>query len=609
MDKKDEKFEKHPMSRRDFLKSAAVGTIGIGVMGLAGCGASPSKAAPSPSANPVPGTNATAYSFEVPPVPVADSKITKTNGCDILIVGAGIAGLCLACRAAELSKGKDKIILISASTKHVERGGSFHGINTKVQKEYGVEYSIDKALGKSMKQEYLCGSYLQDMRKWSRWITNSEDSMNWLIDKMTSYGAEVTLEMPFKDPEGILDFPAGAHNFILRDESKTKKNGGIFSTTTTWGAITGAILVGDMYQYEFEKLSGSRIDWSTKAEYLIRENNNTGRVTGLVATNADGKYVKYNASKAVVLATGDFSTNKEMMEKYCGWVDNADLLYYKGTNYDNCNVMGGVMPGDGQKMGLWAGAAWQKMPCAPNIVAIAGPQSRANASPATIMLNKDGKRFMNEDTTMCYSAYTTMNQRDKTIYEIWDVDYAHHYDEWIGYGVTLPMSDGFRGCDFLYRKPDDMLKVWNDGVKDGKYYKADTLENLVGQLAKDGLNSDEALKSISNYNAYCDADFDPEYLKDASELTPIKKGPFYAFKLCLSAENFLTVHGGLRTNEYMQVCDKADTPIEGLYNIGVMTGGMFSNIYTFNVAGQSLGATCTTFPYLLAKDLVESKKS
>lgn len=69
------------------------------------------------------------------------------------------------------------------------------------------------------------------------------------------------------------------------------------------------------------------------------------------------------------------------------------------------------------------------------------------------------------------------------------------------------------------------------------------------------------------------------------------------------------MHGGLRTNEYMQVCDKADTPIEGLYNIGVMTGGMFSNIYTFNVAGQSLGATCTTFPYLLAKDLVESKKS
>ena len=46
-------------------------------------------------------------------------------------------------------------------------------------------------------------------------------------------------------------------------------------------------------------------------------------------------------------------------------------------------------------------------------------------------------------------------------------------------------------------------------------------------------------------------------------------------------------------------------PIEGLYNVGIMTGDYYANSYTFVIFGQNLGSTCLVFPYMLGKDLAE----
>ena len=53
----------------------------------------------------------------------------------------------------------------------------------------------------------------------------------------------------------------------------------------------------------------------------------------------------------------------------------------------------------------------------------------------------------------------------------------------------------------------------------------------------------------------------------------------------------------------MQVCDENDTPIEGLYNTGIMTGDFYANTYNFVMPGQNLGAVCGTLSYLLGRDL------
>ena len=94
-----------------------------------------------------------------------------------------------------------------------------------------------------------------------------------------------------------------------------------------------------------------------------------------------------------------------------------------------------------------------------------------------------------------------------------------------------------------------------------------------------------------------DVDFDVP----AQWLAPVKTAPFYATKI--TGATFLTVCGGLRTDENMQVCDENDTPIEGLYNTGIMTGDFYANTYNFVMPGQNLGAVCGTLSYLLGRDL------
>ena len=80
---------------------------------------------------------------------------------------------------------------------------------------------------------------------------------------------------------------------------------------------------------------------------LVREDNNAGRVSAVIAKTPEGTYTRYVGTKAIVLATGDFK-DEEMVEKYCPWV----LPFVKEG--------GGVYSGDGHKMALWVGAAWQK---------------------------------------------------------------------------------------------------------------------------------------------------------------------------------------------------------------------------------------------------------
>ena len=140
-------------------------------------------------------------------------------------------------------------------------------------------------------------------------------------------------------------------------------------------------------------------------------------------------------------------------------------------------------------------------------------------------------------------------------------------------------------------------------VKNGVYVKADTLEELVGKL--EGLDGEAALETIAKYNEYCDNGYDPDFMKNAAELSPIKTGPFYGYKYVISPANFLCVTGGLRTNVNMQVCEEDDTPIEGLYNVGIMVGDMYANCYNFAICGHNLSACCNTFPYMLGRDLAK----
>ena len=122
------------------------------------------------------------------------------------------------------------------------------------------------------------------------------------------------------------------------------------------------LLVGELARRLTEELGG-RIDFKTKGEQLMRDDDGNGRVSAVICSREDGSYAKYTGSKAVVLATGDFSANRDMMYRYAPNYAPyiADEVYDGETNYDAGFRYGGLFKGDGQRMGLWVGAGWQKV--------------------------------------------------------------------------------------------------------------------------------------------------------------------------------------------------------------------------------------------------------
>lgn len=580
------------LNRRDFLKGAsAVGAFGaLGAVGaLAGCAPSATSGnkengtANASSA----GLNAETvagkqWTFEIPPEPIAENDIAETITAEVIVVGAGMAGMCCATSAAEL--GVDTVV-IDAGAIPISRGGSNQAIGTQYQLEMGVDYKPKDAL-EHVKIEQLAGFYTMDKIKWSRWLQHSGESMDWMIEKMTGRGLKVNLEPPYADPDGTLAAPPSVHNF-WNDENPI-------------GVFQGAPLCAQAYADIFTEEYGKKIYFKNKAVQLVRENNNTGRVSAVIAEREDGTFAKYVGTKAVVLATGDFSKDEDMMARYAPWAYEMfkDKLIFgeDSVDYDVGMNYSGLMPGAGQKMGLWVGAAWQRVfpnPCAIN-GGVPGPTHAVIDNFWGMNLNINGKRFQNENTNFAFGAMSLLHQPETTGFGIWDSAYATTQEEWetlgCSYGNTTPTKPA---------TPEALVASWDANVESGAYFKADTIEELLEQL--EGINKENALASIERYNKYAAQGYDEEYQVNPDILFPISTPPFYGSKT--NGSTFLCVMGGLRTDENLQICEEDDTPIEGLYCVGTMIGDFFAGTYNFGLPGQNLGACCCTLPYLLGRDL------
>ncbi len=588
------------IDRRSFVKGfAAAGVAGLGASVL-GCspaaagGDAPSDSAISSGDTVLSGENyaATKWDFEIPPDPIDESEISETVEADAIIIGSGLSGL--TCANSAIESGVN-VVLFSASDHPVARGGTNHSFNTKIQKARGIEYTPETVRKQFKFELHSYGGQINE-KLWWRWVNNSEESQNWLIDIMESEGAEVTIEKPYVDDDGAYEQLPSALNFLIPEPSGELKEYMLSGAIQDIAAAsnTGALAQAFVMAKKFTE-AGGRIDYGRVAQYL--EKDDSGRVISVIAKEKEGeRYVRYVGKKAVVLATGDFSQNKSMMAKYCPL--GLDYLADQPVDYNALDRFGGLMPGDGQKMGLWAGAAWQKTyPNASSIIDIMGaPTVQHMGFHPGLVMNVNGKRFMNEDTNAVESTPLCQREPQSTYFAIWDSDYVNHYDAWEQFGVTLDGDNGPKP-----KSPEEELARWEDAVETKLYFKADSIDGILEQLGD--IDVAAAKATIEAYNVYCEKGIDEEFHKNPKHLAPIKAGPFYGFKRTINSARFLNVMGGLRTNENLQVCDENDEPIPGLYNIGCMIGDAYSNIYTFMFSGQSLGMTCDTFPYLLGRDL------
>jgi succinate dehydrogenase/fumarate reductase flavoprotein subunit len=580
--------ETHDFSRRDFLKLGAVGAAGAAAAaGLAACSPAGNTGSGSTGGSGAGSGNAAAegtvstndvviklgdqmpkWSFMVPPEPIPADQITETKENDIIVVGAGMSGLTTAVAAAE--KG-GKVTLFSASSAPISRGGSNYARNSKVMEELKVEPFNPVPF---YYHEMRAASFAIDQRKWMRGYNESEEAMNWMIDIASEAGLSVILERDNNFDLG----PHYAHAFSTLGDSAMVSTG-----------QQGAVEALEKKALEY----GVEIVYDMKAEQLIREDG--GRVTGVVASKINGSgegYVQFNG-KYIVLATGDYSLDKEMLACYCPEALDVVGFDQVETDYNTSFQMGGIYGGDGQKMGLWIGAAWQKAEAAPMYQGGWGGGHEPLGFHWGLNVNTRAERYQREDVSAPYTAHHLLSQPDMKAFGIWTKNYPQAIidrgQEWFLFGsdYTLPPKTA-----------EEMIQIWDAGAEEGSYFKADTLEDLAKQLELDPAKLKE---TVAHYNELVKAGEDTDFYKDPTYLVEIEEtGPYYA---AVNTCTFMTIMGGLRTSADMEVCDENDEPIPGLFNVGCMIGDMYANEYNFAIPGNSYGINCLTFGYTLGHRL------
>ncbi|MBR2834375.1 MAG: FAD-binding protein [Coriobacteriales bacterium] len=562
------------MSRRSFLKTAGAVSAAATVAGAAVASADEAAGEKLLTAADVQGK----WAFEVPPAAITDDQIVDTVEADLIVVGAGTSGL--VCANAALDEGLN-VCLISASSIPCSRGGSNNAAYSKVMERLGIPRQPVYAIQK----EILANQNCVDQRKWYKYYNQSEEAFNYVIDLAEEAGLYVGLEQSNQIKESSLYYqPLGTHTFLDSIES-------------TRAGMSQQLLVEALAKRLVDE--GGRLDYRMRGYELVRGgvvNGTEGRVDAIIAQNLDDEtYVKYVGTKAIVLATGDFSTDRDMMTKYCadyvGMV--PDESYDAEVDYDDISLTtGGVYKGDGQKMGLWIGAAWQKNLTATPMYGprTAGPAVHRCQNFFGLLVDRNGRRFMDEYEGRSLGPINQSLQAGAVSYAIWDAELVNRF-VWYDQSYVHEMRDE------TIRDPEAIKAGWDAMAERGAYWKADTIEELVELAGLPASTVDE----VARYNKFCEEGFDGDFYKDPEFLMPVTTPPFYCQRSSYKGGQLHTVLGGLRTNSEMQVCDADDNPIPGLYNVGAMVGDMYAGMYTFMIAGLNYGCTCITFGYLTGK--------
>ena len=553
------------LTRRSFVAGTAVAG--------AACAAAVPVAAQAQDRAAQVATADTKWSFEVAPDPIAADQIAETKSADVIVVGCGMSGMVTAVSAAE---GGLSVIIVSASEAAVSRGGSNNAVYSKVMEEMG----LPKVDADWYRTQYMVNNGNFKPGFWYKHYNNSEEAMNWLIDKATAAGLKVTVESGAEyAPDDIMYTPAGAHSFYADD---SELDGTVGTGEPHIANELARLLTEDL---------GVEIDFQTKALQLVRgDDNATGRVTAVIAQDKDGNYIKYEGSKAIVMATGDFTHNRDMMARFAPEVMGL-CNFDSEVNYDAGLMTNGIYDGEGQQMELWVGAAWQQTP---NAIMLGRPNLPADnpyTSHTGLMVDKNGQRFMNEDVLGGVACATIMHLPENTCYCIWGSNRAAEGGPW---GKPNYVHGEY------FADEAEFIATWDNDSYGYGIVKADTVEELVAQL---GL-PEAAVDTVNHYNELCAAGQDTDFYKSPEKLIGITDGPFYG---CSYKPMLLVVLGGTRTNIDLQALDANDEPIPGLFNVGTMIGDFYSGVYTFAMEGMNYGAACITLPYLLGRDLAAGK--
>ena len=504
---------------------------------------------------------------------IAESDITEELETEVLVVGCGTGGWIAGMTAAEEGA---KVLIVEKADAPTKIKEDIGAINSKLQLESFKdfpEFEIDKIQALQDIVRYASGYVDSDLVK--TWMDNSGELVDWLTNILEGTGHWfMQLEGGIGDQEHPERDKAYATGHSPHKTEQGTKNE--VTTNSTFRAFCDAT---------------GNVDWRFSTALVKLDMDDAGKVVGIIAQDlTDEHYIRIKASKGVIMATGGYATNTDMM-----------LALQPQTMKMKTNVpIGSTADGSGIKAMLWAGGEMD--PCHASMMfnrcsvlptETAGYKTNGKwywfGEQPFLKVNLKGERFCNESGPYEFMLHSMYMQPYHTYCDIFDANnkqYAEQFEE-VGCCRLFPFDNGAisnRGYDACWK---EMTEGENSHLELGYLQKADTLEELAEKL---NIPVDNFVKSVERYNELCAKGVDEDYGKSVHRMTPVDTAPFYGIRTCAW---HLTTLDGCRINTNMQVLREDGTVIEGLWATGDCTGGFFANNYPNLFTGLACGRTMT----------------
>ncbi|MBP3521416.1 MAG: flavocytochrome c, partial [Oscillospiraceae bacterium] len=477
--------------------------------------------------------NAGVDTTELTKAPAKPEAKDATYEADVVVVGGGGAGLAAAVSAAQAGVKVvvvEKLDILGGSTNVSE--GALNAVDPVRQGAQGIEDSVEKFID----QTYTGGHEKGNMELISYLCSNSMSAVEWLEHVGVEFSNEV-----------------GRATGALWDRSHYPAENGKTSKS------------GNVYIQAFDKfLSGMdnvTILTGTEAKELLTEG---GAVTGVKATGKQGETITLNAKNGVILATGGFGSNRDLLAQYnTGVWAHVDLTKLGCTNMALSAQGAGIEMATAENVGAAVTGMddIQVHPCGtPGTGLMENIRTSGNNR---IFVNIHGDRFVNEGAARDTLAQAIFDQEEQTYYVVVN-NVRFPSRDWVdAYGGTIASM-----------------------VAQGVVVEADTLEELA---EKTGMDADKLKASVEAHNAVARGEKEDElgFVPGNGEVE-LTTGPWYACKKVPTVHHTM---GGLVIDTDTHVLNEDGQIIKGLYAAGEVTGG----IHGSNRLGGNAIADCMTF--------------
>ncbi len=482
---------------------------------------------------------------------IGEDEILREEDFDVVVVGAGVGGLMAGLKAADM--GANTLIL-EKMTKGRGCFECFGAVGAKCQE--GTE--MDKA---ALLDELYRSAYYRTRPEAARTYVNRSGEATDFWQAMLDKGANGFVISKVEQDPSTCGFPAMTPlidtELGFYDSPALPPDAGVRS------GLSGIYVCLEMQDVAKNAYSNVDLRFSTPAVQLTTDSD--GSVTGVIARDAEG-YFKVNAAKGVILATGGYDCNPEMMQ---AWTRPEDYAHSSWWN------PGWGTTGDGHMMGLSIGAQMDPIPQPVMNFRWGTPDSFAdfrtwNAVYFGILVNGRGKRFVREDAPF------------QVVSNAQNAQPAYGKNCWYIFDDAMAMG---------------MEEAYDEYKQKGWLFEGSTPEELAEAA---GIDPEGLKAELERYASFFEKKRDEDFARDLATTMPFTGGKLYAFT---TNSNILATVGGLCIDENCSVLDMNDEPIAGLFACGNASGSFFSGNYPRHIPGTSIGRAIT-FGYVAAESAV-----